>query len=570
MKFEYYIKQQDANINKENAKDYYYNLKTKLKEPHKKKKKNQNNINNENNEKFTDSSELNSTDNENYYIVEEDGKKIKVQKNINFGNHTNFSLYESLAIELVFQLFNYPEMGFFKYDFRFQKNEITDNIISWLDSVDNKETYLIDYLDKCINSKEKDEKNKIKINNDSDMINIYNKISDLIKKSSPDYIEKLTQNSKNPDKPDIEDTFSGDFDFIIPEINSELLQTIFNNKKISPFIFYGNIDVEKKADFDIIGEIKQGTDNYKKLHNQIKKYIEMISHFSNEKTNKLQEDEFHFNYKRKKILMYVFNGEYKNYLKIMTTFKINRKKFRNLKQFDGDDSFEKIKSKFNNLENTSHFLHLIIYSGFPFIFLYIPDIITINYLRNKDLYDIKSEFSKFKEVSQKTNEELLITKNELVKYKELSEQTSNELSITKKELLKYKDIAQKTNDELLKTKEVFQKQSEDFLKSKEDSDFKINLLLKEINELKARLDKYENPKKKNNQKNDGINSDVYEQNKESEKNSSSFINNSSNDINNQIFNNSSNDNNYAPNYINTSNNFSNIKTDNSSVNDNNK
>ena len=181
--------------------------------------------------------------------------------------------------------------------------------------------------------------------------------------------------------------------------------------------------------------------------------------------------------------MYVFNGEYKNYLKIMTTFKINRKKFRNLKQFDGDDSYEKIKSKFNNLENTSHFLHLIIYSGFPFIFLYI--------------YDIKSEFSKFKEESQKTNEELLITKNELsqykvlsektsnelvkykalseqtsnelvkykalseqtsnelIKYKALSEQTSNELSTTKEELLKYKDISQKTNDELLKTKEIF-------------------------------------------------------------------------------------------------------------------
>ena len=86
MKFEYYIKQQDANINKENAKDYYYNLKTKLKEPHKKKKKNQNNIKNENNEKFEDSSELSSTDNENYYIVEKDGKKIKVPK---IGNHAN-------------------------------------------------------------------------------------------------------------------------------------------------------------------------------------------------------------------------------------------------------------------------------------------------------------------------------------------------------------------------------------------------------------------------------------------------------------------------------------------------
>ena len=86
MKFEYYIKPQDTNINKENVKDYYYNLETKLKEPHKNKKRDQNNPNNENNEKVTDSSELSSTENENYYIVEKDGKKIKVPK---IGNHAN-------------------------------------------------------------------------------------------------------------------------------------------------------------------------------------------------------------------------------------------------------------------------------------------------------------------------------------------------------------------------------------------------------------------------------------------------------------------------------------------------
>ena len=172
--------------------------------------------------------------------------------------------------------------------------------------------------------------------------------------------------------------------------------------------------------------------------------------------------------------MYVFNGEYKNYLKIMTTFKINRKKFRNLKQFDGDDSFEKIKSKFNNLENTSHFLHLIIYSGFPFIFLYIPDIITINYLRNKDLYDIKSEFSKFKEVSQKTNEELLITKNELSEYKVLSEKTSNELvkykalsEQTSNELVKYKALSEQKSNELKKYKELYEQTSNELTKNKE-------------------------------------------------------------------------------------------------------
>ena len=189
----------------------------------------------------------------------------------------------------------------------------------------------------------------------------------------------------------------------------------------------------------------------------------MISHFSNEKTNDFQEEELHFNYKRKKILMYLFNSEYKNYLKIMTTFEINRKKFRNLKQFDDDDSYKKIKNNFNNIENICHFLHLIIYNGLSFIFLYIPDILTINYIRNKDYYDIKKELSKNKEESEKTNKEL-----------------------------------EKTRGELFTTNKEFEKTRGEFINYKKESSMRINELMMEINKLKARLDSQENPKNANN------------------------------------------------------------------------
>ena len=324
-----FIVPKNSIINKDNnkAKDYYFNLKNSLKESSKSKKKNKNantqsntntknnsstvnintvndinvekyketenikisEVNNQNNkldsseknvEKKTDSSrkfDLSSTEKEKYYIFEKDEKKIVIPKDLNFGTHSNFSLYEHIARELVFQIFDYPEMGFFQYNFEFKKNEITDKIINWLDSPVNKETYLIDYLDKCFKSKDKEGKHDIKSNDDGEMIDIHNKISNLIKNSCPNYTENLKIKSDNAIT---NDKFHGDFDFIIPKINSDILKSIFNNQKISSFIFFGNIDVENNQDYDIIGEIKEGADNHKKLQCQIKKHIEMISHFS--------------------------------------------------------------------------------------------------------------------------------------------------------------------------------------------------------------------------------------------------------------------------------------------------
>ena len=101
----------------------------------------------------------------------------------------------------------------------------------------------------------------------------------------------------------------GDFDFLLPDISGKELLSIINDKKISPFIFYDNIDL-KNDNFDIIGEIKQQLDtNDERIIFQLAKYIQMILEFR--KSEKLNE---YFNLKinNKKILMYVCNYSYKN------------------------------------------------------------------------------------------------------------------------------------------------------------------------------------------------------------------------------------------------------------------
>ena len=65
-----------------------------------------------------------------FYII----KKSFIPNIIKFGTHSYFSLYESLARELIFQIFHCPEMGFFKYKFEFTENNLTHNIISCFES----------------------------------------------------------------------------------------------------------------------------------------------------------------------------------------------------------------------------------------------------------------------------------------------------------------------------------------------------------------------------------------------------------------------------------------------------
>ena len=132
------------------------------------------------------------------------GENLQIPKNVKFGTHSNFSLYEAIARELVFQIFHYPEMGYFKYNFKINKNGISDNIIEWLDSKNKEDAnrFLIEFLDKDIT--------KTNIDYKSEKFNISDEIMDIYNNS------KGEQGDEIP--------FRGDFDFLIPNINSILFQ----------------------------------------------------------------------------------------------------------------------------------------------------------------------------------------------------------------------------------------------------------------------------------------------------------------------------------------------------------
>ena len=170
---------------KETLAKYYFNLKTNLKNTEKKNEKKKekkasdtdeknkkddkentssdkeknlinaknNNINININKNSSGMSGLSSSETEKIIF---NGENLQIPKNVKFGTHSNFSLYEAIARELVFQIFHYPEMGYFKYNFKINKNGISDNIIEWLDSKNKEDAnrFLIEFLDKDIISDE--------------------------------------------------------------------------------------------------------------------------------------------------------------------------------------------------------------------------------------------------------------------------------------------------------------------------------------------------------------------------------------------------------------------------------
>ena len=294
---------------------------------------------------------------------------------------------------------------------------------------------------------------------------------------------------------------------------------IFNDKKIAPFIFYGNIDIDKDQDFDIIGEIKESAENYTSIKHQIQKYIVIISHFLDSKTDSYQEKFLHFNYKRKKILFYVFNGEYQNFLSIMTTVKINREKFKKLNEYKDDVYYKGIINKFNNeQDNKTHFLNLIIYSGLAFIFLYIPDILYINYQKILDSYKFEKIILNLEEKLNKQNEKL---NKQTEKYNKQTEKYNEQTEENKKITEKYNKLSKK------------------FDKYKEENNELIKKLFNEINQLKKNSGNNNISNSENPDNNNINNLNIYSQNfnAPSENTNINNFNNINNNVSNEFKNN---------------------------------
>ena len=338
-----------------------------------------------------------------------------VPDKVNFGSHSDYSFFEYWSREIVFQLFNYHQMFYFNYNFSkpqsMQKTfdmKFLDNYVRKRDNLkvikvkentvgDKKE---INFQVNKENEKEKEktdenidiqtniqakeekekaeEKFKIQIkrkpsnernikkgqicqrNDQGSNNNMTNCISDDNKKKIDE--EKLMNKINNG-------KFEGDFDFVIPDITKDELKSVLKNKEIGPFLFYDNINVKDSLEnFDIIGEVKESLEDSDKNVIQLVKYLQMFFYLKeSEEINK----KIGLKKKNIKIIMYVVNSEYKNYLMKLIEYKNHMEQFTSIdNKFKNDYFGAIIKSHIDGKKNI--LIDILVQSKTPYIFLYLP------------------------------------------------------------------------------------------------------------------------------------------------------------------------------------------------------
>ena len=328
-----------------------------------------------------------------------------------FGQHTNFSFYESYSREIVFQIFNYHEMYFFSYSI--SKKEL-DEIKK---EQEQKEGGDKEKLSE--NNKEINKKNIAKKNNKAKTKNI--KITKASNKKSEETYEKneeeeikegevkkekekkakkkkkgevnnaLNEKKKEKDKNNIQEEekdktkkennkekcLLGDIDFLLPDLSPKELEKVLKKRELVPFIFYGNINFNKNS--DLVGEVKENILTGDKKHiKQFKKYRQIFelcqkSEYMNKKFGLKKENQ--------KIIVYIFNHNYQDYLKRMLLYKPHFKNF-----YESNDSFkasrflEFYKKNYikedDKAEPKRDLIYEIIHSNCPYIFMFIQDIST--------------------------------------------------------------------------------------------------------------------------------------------------------------------------------------------------
>ena len=283
-------------------------------------------------------------------------------KIINFAQHVVNSLFEYYARDIIYQLFNYHPMYYYNYKLTNQ-NDTKDKKIEASDIKEEKinETLnIINTNNENSNSKHKnDEQSSINTNMNTPA-NIKNKDEKVPKKKKEKIKEIL---------------YNGDFDFVITNITFEEVNKVLNNKRISPFIFYGNI--KENIKFDIIGEIKENIDEIKKNNEQINKYISLINLLrSDENAN----EDTGLNFGNEKLMLYVFNTGYQKFLFKMLEIKKHYKQFETIDEKFQNENYKNIISihrKFKDEakdETNLDLLNVLINSSIPYFFIFIPSI----------------------------------------------------------------------------------------------------------------------------------------------------------------------------------------------------
>ena len=285
--------------------------------------------------------------------------KLKI---INFTQHVVNSLFEYYARDIIYKLFNYHPMYYYHYKLTNQ-NDTKDKKI---EASDIKEEKINENLD-IINTNNENSNSKPK-NDEQSSINTNMNTPANIKNKD----EKVPKKKKEKIK---EILYNGDFDFVITNITFEEVNKVLNNKRISPFIFYGNI--KENIKFDIIGEIKENIDEIKKNNEQINKYISLINLLrSDENTN----EDTGLNFGNEKLMLYVFNTGYQKFLFKMLELKKHYKQFETIDEKFQNENYKNIISihrKFKDEakdETNLDLLNVIINSSIPYFFIFIPSI----------------------------------------------------------------------------------------------------------------------------------------------------------------------------------------------------
>ena len=379
-----------------------------------------------------------------------------VPDKVNFGSHSDYSFFEYWSREIVFQLFNYHQMFCFNYNFskpqsmqktfdmKFLENyvrkrdnlkiiKVKENTVGdkkeinfQVNKENEKEKEKTDentniqkkiqvkkgnekteeYIDIQANIQAKEEKEnaeakfKIQINrkpsneknikkeqigqrNDQGSnINMTNCISDNNKKKIDE--EKLMNKINNG-------KFEGDFDFVIPDITKDELKSVLKNKEIGPFLFYDNINVKDSLEnFDIIGEVKESIEDSDKNVIQLVKYLQMLFYLKDsEEMNK----KIGLKKKNIKIIMYVVNSEYKNYLMKLIEYKNHMEQFTSIDNKFKNDYFGAIlKSHIDGKKNI--LIDILVQSKTPYIFLYLPSAVITYSIHLGETDRLKKEMKK--------------------------------------------------------------------------------------------------------------------------------------------------------------------------------
>ena len=362
----------------------------------------------------------------------------KKKEKLRFGQHENFSFFESFSREIIFQIFNYHPMFFFNYDatylektddnnqidkegndikekepneknfeIKIIKKDAEQEKVEDKKETQNKEKNLEEKKDelkvsiKSEQEKKKDINDKEKSKSDDDK-----KIKNKKKKNKDKFKSDNDKKNKNKNKAKKKPFFKGDIDILIPDVKPEFLDKILHKKELAPFIFFNNIKFDLNS--DIIGEIKESVTSGDEKHiEQLNKYRKIIKRC--EKDDLLCY-KLGLKKQNQKILLYVFNSDYKVYLQRMLIYNSLSNRFKELNDYSSQakdlcDLYSKsYMNERHTKKRTFDFIEEIIKSQEPYIFIFIQNILTLYSNINKTGKEERNNLFENEQISEKINQ----------------------------------------------------------------------------------------------------------------------------------------------------------------------